>query len=212
MTRRRPSLLVPLLVATLTAAPAAVHGADGHADPAASAPATLTYDARTYFTDTEVVDQHDRHLRFFSDLMADRVVVLNVVYARCEDACPLITAKLREVADKLGERFGREVFFISISTDPERDSPAALLSFAEKHRADLPGWHFVTGHRPDIERILGRLGQLASPPGNHSTLLIAGDVPGKRWSKIQPQAPAWAIAERLRQLTAAPTERAALPR
>lgn len=186
---------------------------EGHAKaglaPAAAQTSPGTHDAQTYFTDTVLVDQHGRHLRFYSDVLRDKVVLLNVVYARCEDACPLITSKLAEVGRKLGERFGTEVFFVSISTDPENDSPEALRKFAAEQKADHPGWTFLTGEKADVDRVLGRLGQLNAEREAHSTLLIAGNVGAKRWSKIQPQAPAWAIVERLKLLAGGPANTAA---
>lgn len=158
-----------------------------------------TTDAREYFTDTILRTQDGNEVRFFSDVLRDRVVVLNVIYTSCKDACPMITHKLGEVRNALGES-ARGVHFVSISSDPETDTPAALKKFARANGADDRNWIFLTGTRANVELVLARLGQLSSTPQDHSTLLIAGDVRNKRWSKIRPDAPAPAIAERLRVL------------
>lgn len=172
------------------------------ADPVASAASGEgTLDAQTYFTDTLLQDQNGRTVRFYSDVLQNRVVLLNVIYTHCEDACPLITRKLKQVRAELGERAG-QVHFISISSDPQNDSPQALKAFARKHDADDPNWIFLTGGAEQISLVLSRLGQLSRTPEEHSTLLIAGDVPHKRWSKIRPDAPPVAIAQRLQLLTA----------
>lgn len=159
-----------------------------------------TRDARTYFTDTELLTQDGRKVRFYSDVLQGKVVLINVIYTSCKDACPLITRQLTEVRAKLGERFGKEVFFISLSSDPERDTPAALQKFAAKNDAAQAGWTFLTGSKDNVQRVLAKLGQLSQNVEEHSTLLIAGNVGAKRWSKIRPDAPVAAIAERLRLL------------
>lgn len=196
------------LAAMLAGGAASAH--EGHAQKPAAASATApaaepikargTHDAKAYFTDTELLTQEGRAVRFYSDVLADRVVLLNVIYTNCEDACPLITRKLKEVRDALGEPLAQRVHFISISSDPERDSPQALAAFAREQGAADPNWIYLTGKRENVDLVLTRLGQLSRSPEEHSTLLIAGDVPNKRWSKIRPDAPAAAIAERLRLL------------
>lgn len=222
---RRTVLLASLAALGLAAAPGAfAHGdkhVEKHADhgdkhgatpaptttqPAAQAvtpPATGggTHDARAYFTDTELLDQNGRKVQFYSDVLKDRVVMLNVVYTNCKDACPLITRKLKEVRDALGEEAARKVHFISISSDPLNDTPASLKAFAAKNEADNPNWTFLTGDKARVDFVLGRLGQLGQSAEEHSTLLIAGDVATKRWNKIRPDAPPPAIAERLKVLT-----------
>ena len=162
-----------------------------------------TRDARAYFTDLELVAHDGRKLRFYSDVLEGRTVLINVIYTNCKDACPLITHKLNEVRALIGEQFGREVQFVSLSSDPERDSPAALRAFAQKQGVDLSGWTFLTGNKNNVDHILKKLGQFSPNVEEHSTLLIAGNVPAKRWSKIRPDAPPIAIAERLKLLAAA---------
>ena len=162
--------------------------------------AKISRDARAYFTDTEVLDQTGNPLRFYSDVLEGRVVVINVMFTSCQDACPLITQALNNVRAQLGERFGKDIFFISISSDPERDSPQALKKFAEKQNADDPGWTFLTGKKENIDFILKRLGQFNPQVEDHSTLLIAGNVPAKRWSKMLPNISPVAIAERIKLL------------
>ncbi|WP_175649765.1 SCO family protein [Pseudomonas sp. Marseille-P9899] len=180
---------------------------DGHAPsapaesaPAAPPPSVGTHDAQAYFTDTELLDQNGRRLRFYSDVLKDKVVLLNVIFTHCNDACPLITRKLREVREALGEKAG-EVTFISISSDPANDTPQVLKRFAEQQGVDGPNWLFLTGAQADIDRVLARLGHILPSPEQHSTQLIAGDVAGKRWSKIRPDAPPTAIAQRLQLMT-----------
>lgn len=200
----------PLLIAALAglawAAAAQAHERHGapaapSAAPASTAATTGTRDAAAYFTDTVLTDQDGRRLRFYSDVLKDKVVLINVMFASCKDACPLITGKLVEARSQLAEETGRQVVFVSLTTDPERDTPPALKAFARKNKAEGENWIFLTGGKADVDRVLKRLGQFAESAEEHSTLLIAGNVAQKRWRKIRPDAPPVAIAEVLRQLS-----------
>ncbi|WP_166366513.1 SCO family protein [Pseudomonas akapageensis] len=167
----------------------------------AAKPVAGTHDAQTYFTDTQLLDQDGQPVRFYSDVLKNRVVLLNVIFTHCNDACPLITRKLKEVRDALGEPLASQVFFISLTSDPQNDSPSVLKAFARKQGVDTANWLFLTGEQAKMDLVLGRLGHLIPSPEQHSTQLIVGDVANKRWSKIRPDAPAAAIAQRLQLLT-----------
>ncbi len=185
---------------------------ENHETTAADAPAaqrlaaTGTRDAQTYFTDTLLRDQNGREVRFYNDVLKDRLVMLNVIFTNCTDACPLITRKLKAVREAMDEDLASQVTFISLSSDAENDSPEVLKAFAAKHGVDSANWIFLTGDKANMDLVLARLGQLGASPEGHSTLLIAGDVPNKRWSKIRPDSPVEAIAQRL-QLMAMPVAR-----
>ncbi|TFH81849.1 MULTISPECIES: SCO family protein [Pseudomonas] len=168
--------------------------------PVAAAPAKGTHDAKTWFTDTPLLDQHGNTQRFYSDALQNRVVLLNVIFTSCNDACPLITRKLKEVRALLGDK-ADGVTFISLTSDPLRDTPAVLKAYTLKQGADDPHWLFLTGDKAQMDLVLGRIGQIVPTPEQHSTQLIVGDVANKRWSKIRPDAPAAAIAQRLQLLT-----------
>ena len=163
-------------------------------------PVTGTRDAKTWFTDTPLLDQNGQTLRFYSDALQNRVVLLNVIFTSCTDACPLITRKLKEVREVLGDK-ADGITFISLTSDPLRDTPAVLKAYTLKQGVDDPHWLFLTGNKAQMELVLGRIGQIVPTPEQHSTQLIVGDVANKRWSKIRPDAPAAAIAQRLQLLT-----------
>jgi protein SCO1/2 len=167
---------------------------------AAAQPATGTRDAKTWFTDTPLQDQNGNTLRFYSDALQNRVVLLNVIFTSCTDACPLITQKLKEVREALGDK-ADGITFISLTSDPLRDTPAVLKAYTLKQGVDGPHWLFLTGDKAQMDLVLGRIGQVIPSPEQHSTQLVVGDVANKRWSKIRPDAPAAAIAQRLQLLT-----------
>jgi protein SCO1/2 len=105
-------------------------------------PATAAGDASSiwgadYFPNTQLITQEGTKVRFFDDLIKDKVVVINFIFTRCPDACPLETARLREVQKILGDRVGQDVFMYSISIDPEYDTPEVLSRYREKFRPRL---------------------------------------------------------------------------
>lgn len=122
-----------------------------------------------YFPNVTLVTQDGKAVRFYDDLLRGRMVVINFIYTKCGDTCPLETAKLAQVQRLLGDRVGKDVFFYSISIDPERDTPQELKSYADKFHVK-PRWLFLTGEKKDIELIRKKLGQAARPA---RTLLLA---------------------------------------
>ncbi len=156
--------------------------------------------ARAYFTDTALVDQDGEPRRFYDEVLRDRTVLMSFVFTTCLDACPLIVKKLNAVRAELGERFGREVRFVSLSVDPEQDTPAALREFARKQGALHEGWTFLTGEKGDVKTVLGRLGQFVEDPSDHFTGFIAANVRTGHWTKVRPDMPAAAVADLMRRL------------
>jgi protein SCO1 len=87
-----------------------------------------------------------------------KVVVVTFIYASCADTCPLLTAKMAGLQAALGADFGPKVFFLSITVDPERDTPAVLQRYAQAHGVNLAGWAFLTGAPPEIRQVARRYG------------------------------------------------------
>ena len=87
-----------------------------------------------------------------------RVVAITFIYATCADTCPLLTAKMAGLQSRLGADFGPKVFFLSISVDPDRDTPAVLKQYAERHGTNPTGWAFLTGTPAEIREVARRYG------------------------------------------------------
>jgi protein SCO1/2 len=92
-----------------------------------------------------------------------RVVAVAFIYASCPDVCPLLTDKMARVQDALGPDFGAKVAFVSITTDPERDTPEVLKGYAEAFEADLAGWSFLTGRPEAVREVAKRYGVAIAP-------------------------------------------------
>jgi len=139
--------------------------------------------ARKYFSDVTLVDQNGKSVRFYSDLLKGKVVVINSFFGTCTSVCPPVTQKLVQIQDALGDRFGKEVFFLSLTVDPTHDTPARLKQYAAKYHAK-PGWSFLTGKKEDIEWALYRIGQSSAEKESHSTILVVGNEPKQYWKKL----------------------------
>lgn len=170
------------------------------------APAERDARARDYFTDSVLKTHTGRSVRFYSDAMRGRVVLINFMYTGCGDACPLITAKLVQAKNELGEAFGREVRFLSMSIDPTHDRPQDLAKFAKKFDADHAEWLFLTGEEANVNQVLKKLNAYTENVDDHYTGIIIGSPAQGRWKRVRPDAPSKAIAEELRFLAAGEIE------
>ncbi len=110
-----------------------------------------------HFTNALLRTHDDKQVKFYDDMIRGKQVIINMMYASCQGACPVVTSKLIKVYRELKDRMGNDLFMYSITLKPEQDDPAALKQFAEMHRALLPGWTFLTGDPYDIETIRYRL-------------------------------------------------------
>jgi protein SCO1/2 len=90
-----------------------------------------------------------------------KVVAVTFIYATCTDTCPLLTAKLARLRERLAKETGAKIAFVAITVDPERDTPAVLKSYAQAHGADVPGWAFLTGTPAEIKDVAQRYGVFA---------------------------------------------------
>ena len=101
----------------------------------APAPAQAeTSAAQRYFTDTVLINQNGENVRFYSDLLKNRVVVINTFFTECVTVCPLLNRNMQAVQDRLGDRLNRDVLLLSISVDPATDTPRP----DQRVRAALP--------------------------------------------------------------------------
>ena len=156
--------------------------------------------ARKFFTDLEVVDQNGKKLRFYSDVLKGRVVLINFIFTNCPDACPMVTHKLMQVRNLMVESIKDDVWFISVSVDPERDTPEAMKEFARKQGVDESRWIFLTGSKENLSYIVKKLGQYTQEVEAHSTLMLAGNDRTRHWTRVMPMVPPQGVAEQLRAL------------
>jgi cytochrome oxidase Cu insertion factor (SCO1/SenC/PrrC family) len=156
--------------------------------------------ARDYFSNVELIDQNGQSLKFYDEVLKDKVVVISFIFTNCQSACPLMTRNLTMIRDMLREDERRAIQFVSISIDPLRDTPSAMKEFAQKHDADFDGWVWLTGQPDDVNYVTKRLGSYTDDPEAHTTTLLAANVRNAHWTKIPPNVPPNGVVARLRLL------------
>ena len=150
-----------------------------------------------HLPNVELITMEGKKVHFYDDLVKDRRVVIQFMFTRCEDICPMVTHHLAEVQRILHDRVGHDIFFYSITLSPEEDTPQDLKAFAKMHGAG-PGWLFLTGKPADILLLRKSLGFTYDNPvedanrNNHSGMLRIGDEPLMRWATCEGGAnPTW---------------------
>ncbi len=95
-----------------------------------------------------------------------RVVAVTFIFTMCTATCPVLTPMMSFVQDQLGANFGAKIAFVSITVDPERDTPDVLKEYAQAFGANFAGWSFLTGTPAAIRDVTRRYGVYASKSGN----------------------------------------------
>jgi len=95
-----------------------------------------------------------------------KVVAVTFIFTRCIDTCPVLTPMMSFVQDRLGSDFGARIVFVSITVDPERDTPEVLKEYGEAFGADFAGWYFLTGSPSTIADVVRRYGVFAAKAEN----------------------------------------------
>ena len=138
--------------------------------------------AEKYFSDVELITQDGEKVRFYTDVLKNKVVVINTFFTTCTSICPPMNRNFEKIQDALGQRMGKDVFLVSISVDPEVDTPTRLKEYGRRFHA-RPGWLFLTGKKENVDWALYKLGQYVETKGEHSSIFIIGNEPKGLWKK-----------------------------
>jgi protein SCO1 len=142
---------------------------------------------RRHFPNVSLLTQDNRRVRFYDDLVKDKIVMFNFFYVSCTGICPASTANLVKVQHVLGDRVGRDIFMYSISLQPRQDRPAQLKEYTEMHGIKA-GWTLLTGKPDDCELLRRRLGFADTDPvrdrdiANHIGLVVYGNERMDSWA------------------------------
>lgn len=138
--------------------------------------------AQKYFTDVVLVNQNGEKMRFYSDLLQGKVVIINSFFGTCQGSCLPMNRNLEKVQEALGDRVGKDVRLISISVDSTVDTPAVLKEYAKRLHAG-PGWYFLTGDKKNVDFALQKLGQFVTDKQDHLNIIIIGNERTGLWKK-----------------------------
>ncbi|HYP28664.1 MAG TPA: SCO family protein [Blastocatellia bacterium] len=147
----------------------------------------------------ELTTHEGKKVRFYDDLVKDKIIVINFMYAECTGICPGITANLKNVQNILGDRVGRDIFMYSVTLRPGDDGPKQLAHYVEMHGIK-PGWQFLTGKPRDVELLRRSLGfydgneKLDKDQTNHIGMVRYGNEARQWWAMCPGRAkPTWIV-------------------
>jgi protein SCO1 len=152
------------------------------ASPAMSEEAPVNHYGANYFPNVPVVTQDGKTLNFYDDVIKGKRVVVSFIYTSCPDICPLTTARLTQVEDELRDQMGHDLFFVSMTVDPEHDTPERLKEFSNAFSTG-PGWLFLTGKPEDIRFINSRLGDKSRSLSDHRNEVVLGNDLTGEWAR-----------------------------
>jgi len=138
--------------------------------------------AEKYFSDVELVNQDGQKMRFYSDVLKNKVVIINTFYTTCNSVCPPLNRNFEKIQEALGDRLGKDAFLVSITVDPDTDTPPKLKEYSQRFHAK-PGWIFLTGKKENVDWALYKLGQYVEAKDDHTTIVIVGNEPKGLWKK-----------------------------
>jgi protein SCO1/2 len=138
--------------------------------------------AQKYFSDVELIDQDGRKVRFYTDVLKGKTVIVNAFFTTCTSVCPPMNRNMEKIQEALGERVGKDVFLVSISVDPETDTPPVIKEYSKKFHA-REGWMFLTGKKENVDWALYKVGQYVEDKNSHTTVIIIGNEATGLWKK-----------------------------
>jgi protein SCO1/2 len=172
---RRPAALAALLLALSAAAPAQDY----------PPPRTIRLpDPAHWFAGLSLIDQDGHRQRLYDDLMAGQIVIVNGFYAHCRASCPTVMNTIALLREKLAIE-GTEASFVSITVDPENDTPEMLQLYAGG-LGIKPGWHLLSGDPATVRQALHKFGLDTDPndPDDHLNILFVANLRTGMWKKV----------------------------
>ena len=138
--------------------------------------------------DVQLTDQNGQQVRFTSDVVRQRTALVSFIYTSCTTTCPLVGATVAAVTDHL-KNDARNLAIISISVDPDYDTPDRLLAWRERY-GDIPQWTLLTGPKREIFQLLRALGAYSPNLEEHSEIVLVGPDAAGQWTRMSSLA-AW---------------------
>ncbi len=171
-----------LLLAVLFLGAAAPQAQQSHKHEAHAAQPAAEAAAPPRIPDVDCLDQNGKKLRFHTDLIEGKVVVISFIFTNCTAMCPIIGEGVARLQTALGDRVGRDVHLISVSTDPVTDTPEKLKAWGARLKAK-EGWTMVTGQKAEMDRLLKVLTGGVSGNKTHEPLLLIGNEATNVWTE-----------------------------
>jgi protein SCO1/2 len=153
-------------------------------------------------SDFTLTDQENRRFQFATT--RGKLVLATFIFTSCPDVCPLFTAKFAAIERALQEKKRNDYWLLSITTDPERDTPAVLKAYATQYKVDFGHWSFLTGSREELAKVWKAFGvnvrKSSSGQIQHTALTTLIDRDGIR--RVNYWGDKWLEAEVLKDFSA----------
>lgn len=150
-----------------------------------------------------VVINQDGDSGRISEILKDKITVINFIYTSCTSVCQILTANFRQLEKALdGIDNDQEVQLISISIDPDVDTPARLRQYAKKQRLDLSRWSLLVSGLNSVERFSRALGFSNIDKATHAPGVIIWDDIDKRWQRFVGTTPSHILSREIAKLPA----------
>ncbi|NEX18949.1 SCO family protein [Thiorhodococcus mannitoliphagus] len=132
--------------------------------------------------DRKLVDMNGKETSLLRELDSGKPVIVNFIFTTCTTICPVLSATFSQVQGALGEG-AQDVRMISISIDPEEDTPERLRAYAERYHAG-PEWRFFTGNRDDIIAIQKAFEVYHGNKMSHEPAILLRQTAGDPWVRL----------------------------
>lgn len=169
------------------------------AKPATAAPAAKkTGPTGKAIPDVVLRDQNNKPVRFYTDLVQGNVVVVNFIFTTCTSVCPPLGASFSRLQTHLADRVGKNVRLITISTDPQNDTPARMRAWGTQFNAK-PGWTLLTGNPKAVNAAIDAIG--GDRARDHSPLVLIGNDRTGQWIREYGLASPEKLAKTIEEVT-----------
>ena len=152
--------------------------------------------------DVSLLTQYGDTVNLRSDVIGNKIVVIDFVYTTCTTICPVLSAILGQVQGQLTDRLGKDVILVSLTVDPLRDTPERLKAYSEKHRAG-GGWFWLTGNKLTVDDVLQQFGVYTPNFEDHPSMVLVGDGASGEWSRFIGFPGAGQIVDKINEFSAA---------
>ena len=137
---------------------------------------------RRFFTDLTVITHEGEELRFYSDLLKDKLVVISFFYTNCPTAQPALVTSFK-LQKRLRDRLGRDILLLTISVDPDNDTLEVVREYAKMFNPQK-GWLFLTGSEKNMGVINRKLGNTRRLPEGHLRQFLLGNLKTGHWMRL----------------------------
>jgi protein SCO1 len=132
--------------------------------------------------DVTLINQEGKKVKLLALVNSGKPVVVDFIYGTCTTICPVLSASFVNFQNRLGAD-STKAQLISISIDPDNDTPAVMKKYLKNYRAK-PGWDFLSGSRQDIDKVMNAFDAYISNKMSHYPIMFMRAPGSDQWVRI----------------------------